>query len=400
MLLVSAILIAGAIALLVPIAVLWVECMAALRASQAVHCPPDRQPTLAVLMPAHDEAAVIGSTLKALLPQLPATAQMVVIADNCSDETATVARASGATVIERHDPIHRGKGYALDFGLHYLQPNPPDVVVMVDADCLVHEGAIEQIVNLAATTHRPVQAVYLMERPANSKPSSAISALAFLVKNWVRPTGLTQLGQPCLLTGTGMAFPWEVICTSPLASGNIVEDMQLGLDLAIAGSPPLLCPTARVTGLLPSLDRAATSQRTRWEHGHMQTLLTQVPRLLGEAVRQRRIDLLALALDLVVPPLSLLVMLWLGLALMAALAFTAGASGLPALILAVEGGLMLMAIAAAWGKFGRTMIPAQTLLAIPLYLLWKVPLYAAFLVRRQTKWVRTERDASHPTESV
>lgn len=381
-----------ALSLLVPIVVLVVECVAALFPPPARHEVTATAPSLAILMPAHNEALVIGETLAALTVQLGEGDRLVVIADNCDDDTADIARQAGATVIERFNSVERGKGYALDYGMKYLADNPPDVVVLVDADCRVEPGAIAKIANLAHRTQRPTQAIYLMELPANFKPSSAISALAFTVKNLVRPRGMDALGFPCLLTGTGMAFPWSQLVNAPLASSNIVEDMQLGLDLAIANHPPLLCRNARVTGILPQQDSAARSQRTRWEHGHLQTLLTQVPRLLSAGVRQGRLDLMALGMDLVVPPLSLLVMLWIAgmVALIGAalLGATAGA----AIALGLGGVLMTGAIVLAWAVFARKTIPAMTLLSIPFYLLWKIPLYASFLFKRQTRWVRTERD--------
>lgn len=379
--------------LAIPVAVLFIECIAALlpdRASAKV--APASHPRTAVLMPAHNEAVGIQQVLEELLPQLLPDDRLVVIADNCTDETATIARSTGATVIERQDKTRRGKGYALDYGVSFLTADPPDVVVLVDADCLVQPGTLQRIAHQAAVTNRPAQALYLMEQPATPKPKDAVSALAFLVKNLVRPRGLSQLGLPCLLTGTGMAFPWSIIRNAALASGNIVEDMQLGIDLSIAKHPPLFCDHTRVTGLLPQQEQAATSQRTRWEHGHLQTILTQVPKLLKTALSQQRFDLLAMSLDLSVPPLSLLIMIWIAVTGAAILAGCLGLSWWPTLVLAIEGLLMFAAILAAWARFGRAELPVRTLLAIPLYMLWKIPLYFAFLVRPQTEWVRTERD--------
>ncbi|MEC4806697.1 MAG: glycosyltransferase family 2 protein [Jaaginema sp. PMC 1079.18] len=382
-----------AIALLLPIAVLVIECTMAL-------LPGDRDPKTAtlpqfnVLMPAHDEAAVIDQTLDFLLPQLASPDQLIVIADNCSDNTAEIARNRGATVLERENTTQRGKGYALDYGLSHLETNPPEIVVLVDADCRCLPGSIAKIASQAAAQNRPVQALYLMEQPPNPQPKDSVSALAFLVKNLVRPRGLSQLGLPCLLTGTGMAFPWEIIRQAPLASGNIVEDMQLGLDLAIAGYPPQFCQTAKVTGILPPQGEAAKSQRTRWEHGHLQTLLTQVPRLTIAAIQQLRFDLLALALDLVVPPLSLLVMAWGAGLIIAAVGAFLGASWLPFGVLAIAGIFIFFSIVSAWAKFGQEEIPGKSLLAVPFYVLWKIPLYFAFLVKRQSQWVRTERSTA------
>lgn len=391
--LVNVLLLVVALGLAVPIAVLVVECCAALLPMRTRRGEElAARPSIAVLMPAHNEAAGIGATLETIVPQLAPADRMVTVADNCSDETAEIARRSGVTVLERHDDTDRGKGYAVNFGMKFLAENPPDVVVMVDADCRVEPGAIETVARLAMATGRPVQATYLMETPPQPSPKDSISALAFLVKNWVRPQGLAQFGLPCLLTGTGMAFPWSVTRHVSLEGSNLVEDMQLGLDLAVAGYAPVLSPKARVIGVLPQQQEAATQQRTRWEHGHLQTLKSQVPRLIQAAIAQKRGDLLALALDLCVPPLSLLVALWGVATLGAVLAGFAGASWLPAAILGVQGLFLAIAIVSAWAKFGRDRIPLGTLLSAPLYILWKIPVYFKFLVRPQQQWVRTERD--------
>jgi len=400
-----------ALGLLVPIAVLFIECSAALLSGRSDSWDASvPRPRVAVLVPAHNEAFGIGATLETILPQLTEQDRLVVIADNCSDETAAIAKRcceaqfactfGMTTVIERIDTDRRGKGYALDYGLRSIEVAPPEVVVLVDADCIVHEGAIDRIVRQAHEIARPVQSTYLMERPANPGPKDSVSALAFMVKNLVRPSGLAQLGLPCLLTGTGMAFPWSVIQKATLASSNIVEDMQLGLDLAIAGVPPVFSSDAKVTGRLPQQREAAKSQRTRWEHGHLQTLLTQVPQLFKASLGQRRFDLLAIALDMCVPPLSLLVMMWVAAIAGASVAGALGASWSPAIFLAIEGLLILISIVGAWAKFGRDDLPVLTLLAVPFYLLWKIPLYLAFLVRPQTKWIRTERDAVEAKEEL
>ncbi|MDJ0734018.1 MAG: glycosyltransferase family 2 protein [Nostocaceae cyanobacterium] len=379
--------------LMFPIATLFIECSAALLSNRTkTENDGTPRPKIAVLVPAHNEASGISITLKTLLPQLTNQDRLVVIADNCSDETAAIARQSGVTVIERHDSECRGKGYALDFGLKFIAAEPPEVVVTVDADCIVHQGTVDQIARLAAASRRPVQSTYLMAQPANPTPKDSVSALAFLVKNLVRPSGLTRLGLPCLLTGTGMAFPWSVIQTAPIASANIVEDMQLSLDLAIAGKAPLFCPAAKVTGYLPQQKQAAKSQRTRWEHGHLQTLLTQVPRLLKASIIQKRFDLLTIALDLCVPPLSLLVMMWIIAMGGGLLVGIWAGKWVPSILIAIEGIMIFLSIFQAWLKFGREHIPGLNFLAVPIYMFWKLPLYLSFLVQRQTKWIRTERD--------
>ena len=382
-----------ALGLFIPIAVLFVECCFALFPRCWVANDTKARPRIDVLVPAHNEALGISATLKTILPQLTAQDRLVVIADNCEDETADVARALGATAIERRDLSRQGKGYALDYGLRFIAANPPEAVVFVDADCIVHPGTIERLARLAVAATRPVQATYLMQSPKQQSVVNAISQLALTVKNLVRPSGLDRLGLPCLLTGSGMAFPWCVIHKASLASGNIVEDMQLAVELAINGYPSMFCSEAQVRGLIPQQQSSARSQRTRWEHGHLQTILTQVPRLLKAAFDQKRFDLLAIALDLCVPPLSLLVMFW-AMTMSGALLAGLGGSWTPTIILATQGILILLSIVGAWAKYARENLSLLTLLSVPLYILWKIPLYFAFLMRPQTKWIRTERDVT------
>ena len=144
--------------------------------------------------------------------------------------------------------------------------------------------------------------------------------------------------------------------------------------------------------------QAAKSQRTRWEHGHLEIILTQVPLLLIESVRQRRFDLLAIALDLCIPPLSLLVVIW--IAAIGGSLFAGLLEGywIPTNLLALEGVLIFISIVGSWAKFGYEEFPALTLLAVPFYILWKTPLYLAFLIQPQTTWSRTERDLVEPPE--
>ena len=391
-LLIDVVLWAIALILLIPVTVLFLECSAAFPSG----FPPTAEtkaprPKVAVLIPAYNEAAGIAATISTILSQLTPQDRLLVVADNCTDATAEIARNCGASAIERQDTQRKGKGYALDFGLKSIESDPPEVVIVVDADCICQPDCIKKLARAALASQRPVQATYLMEQPPNPTPKDSISALAFLVKNLVRPSGLKQLGFPSLLTGTGMAFPWSIIRSVSLASSNIVEDMQMSLDLAIAGHTTVFCPGAKVTGCLPQ-QQAAKSQRTRWEHGHLQTLLTQTPRLATALVQQKRFDLLAIALDLSVPPLSLLVAIWVAAFAASLLAATFGTSPIPAVFLAVQGLLILVSIIGAWSKFGRADISGSTLLSIPFYILWKIPLYQGFILKRQTKWVRTERD--------
>lgn len=350
------------------------------------------QISVAVLIPAHNEETVIAETISSIIPQLKKQDRLIVIADNCCDRTATIAREMGVTVIERENKELRGKGYALDYGMQYLTENPPEILILVDADCIVEEGAIKKLTETAKILHQPVQALYLMETPPQPSPKDLISAFAVKVKNLVRLGGLYNLKQPCLLAGTGMAFPWDVIQTVNLASSHIVEDMKLGLDLAIAKYPPVFCPSTQIIGKLPTKIDTATTQRKRWEHGHLEMIISYVPRLIIESIKQKRLDLLVIALDLSIPPLSLFVALCLAVTFMSALFMILGGSYLPFFLSAIALLQTMMGILVAWAKYGRKDLPLITLMKVPLYILWKIPLYLQFLFNREKQWIRTERD--------
>ncbi|MEX0701753.1 MAG: glycosyltransferase family 2 protein [Planctomycetales bacterium] len=383
-----------------PIAVFCVECIAAAlpaRRTSAVSPPNDLgaepDPRTVVLIPAHDEAAVIGETLARLLPTLPPSARAIVIADNCTDETAPLARSAGADVFERRDPRRRGKGFALEHALARLTDDPPDVVIVIDADCRADAALVSTIARLAHREGRPVQALDLVEIDGPAAGVHAVSTLGFRFKNLVRPAGLARLGLPCHLMGTGMAVPWRRLREVRLCGGHLAEDMQLGIDLAVAGAPPLFCPEVGVTSSAPRERSAFLTQRTRWEQGHLATLFSQAPRLLMAGIRQRRIDLAAMALDLAVPPLSLLAMMWL-LALSAGIAAgLLGGPWWPANVLAAQGLAMIAAVAAGWAARCRRQVPLRVLAAVPFYVARKLPIYASFVFKRQKAWVRTKREA-------
>ena len=138
---------AAALALLIPITVLTAEIMFALdHDGESVAPETGERGRLAVLVPAHDEASIIASALRSVIPHLAPDDRLLVVADNCSDDTAAIATKEGAEVIVRSDALRRGKGYALDCGVRHLERDrrgPPDIVVIIDADCQVSDGAID-----------------------------------------------------------------------------------------------------------------------------------------------------------------------------------------------------------------------------------------------------------------
>jgi cellulose synthase/poly-beta-1,6-N-acetylglucosamine synthase-like glycosyltransferase len=350
-----------------------------------------RQP-VAVLVPAHNESVGLLPTLANIQRQSLPGDRLLVVADNCSDDTAAVARAGGAEVVERNDPTKLGKGYALDWGVRHLSSNPPGIVIIVDADCRLEDGAINALAVTSAMTGRPVQALYLMTAPIASQINHQVAEFSWRVKNWLRPLGLGALKLPCQLMGTGMAFPWHVIRSADLGNAQIVEDLKLGLDLTLAGHPPVFCPSARVTSEFASSVKGAGTQRKRWEQGHLETILKTAPKLFTTAVARRDWNLLAITLDLAVPPLSLLGLLILGSFGFSLLYGLAGYSYAAFVISAASALTLAIATLIAWLKCGRDVVPPSALLLIPFYAFRKLKLYRQFIVGKiDSEWTRTDR---------
>jgi cellulose synthase/poly-beta-1,6-N-acetylglucosamine synthase-like glycosyltransferase len=345
-----------------------------------------------ILMPAHNEAAGIARFLTALLPKLGDTVRLVVVADNCTDDTAAVARAMGATVIERSSTSLRGKGHALAFGRDWLEQDPPDCVVILDADCELEGDSLARLVDHCVTTGRPVQSCYLMRTQANDAAMVQISNFAFRVKNLVRQRGARRIGAPAVLGGTGMAFPWALFKDAPLATSHLVEDLILGIALTRAGHAPVFLSSAR-TWSTPANQDATRTQRTRWEHGFIQTAFGQALPMIGEGLLRGNWGLFWLGVHIFVPPLALLMTLSAAALAASGLLALLGASPLPFALLLALLATVTLALAFAWSREGRDAVTAGTLARIPLYLLWKLPVYLKLVRGPQTEWVRTERNA-------
>jgi cellulose synthase/poly-beta-1,6-N-acetylglucosamine synthase-like glycosyltransferase len=384
-----------AAALAIPVTIFVIEIVAASVLPQRnwVMSPGrDRRPRCAVLVPAHNESTGLLPTLADISAQLGAADRLLVIADNCTDDTASVAAMAGAVVVVRNEPDRKGKGYALACGLCHLREDPPDTVIVVDADCRVADGAIDRLIAACEVTGRPVQGLFQMIAHDESPINFRVAEFAWRVKNSLRPLGLQALGLPCQLMGSGMAFPWSVIRSAQLASGSIVEDLKLGLDLALTGNPPLFCSFRTVTSTLPFSVKGAETQRLRWERGHIGMILTAAPWLIFLSVTRANFNLLALALDLAVPPLTLLGVLIVGMLILATIGTLLGLSSTAMLIsiaslVGLTGGVFI-----SWLKSGRDILPLRTITAIASYVIAKFPIYRSMISHRsRSEWIRTDR---------
>jgi cellulose synthase/poly-beta-1,6-N-acetylglucosamine synthase-like glycosyltransferase len=392
------IILAAAAIVAVPVAVLLLETVAAVSgrgAAASRKLDPTPRGRVAVLIPAHDEEEGLPASLANVKPQLRQGDRLLVVADNCSDGTERVARELGAEAVVRTDPVNRGKGFALDFGVRRLADDPPAVVIVLDADCTLDDAALDLLATTCEATGRPVQARYLMTAPADAAAGARLREFAWRVKNWTRPLGLHAVGLPCQLMGTGMAFPWDTIARADLATGALAEDLKLGLELAAEGRAPLFCPPAIVTSAFPTSGEGSRSQQRRWEQGHLSIIATTAPRAFASGLRRADLNRMALALDAAVPPLSLL---WLMVLATLAASLCAWLTGGGAASLVVSLGSLagfVCAALACWFMDGRDILPFRSLMLVGARALTKVPLYFSIVfLGRDQKWIRTDRRKS------
>ncbi len=379
-----------AIAVTIPLAMFVLECAASVFYRNREVQPKDV--IAAILIPAHNEEAVLGATLAALMPQLGDDDLVVVVADNCTDSTADIARQAGCTVLERTDAQNRGKGFALAWGIDHLRECPPQVVVIVDADCEVLPGTLSQLKSAAVECDYPIQANYLLKAPAGASLPIKVSEFAVLVKNAVRCRGASVLSIPVPLLGSGMAFPWADIADVSIASGEIVEDMKLGIELACEEKGALYLDHARVESRLPSTKEALAKQRERWEHGHLGMIQKFSPPVLKAAWKLKSLPLVGFFLDLIIPPLSLLLVFtvavflaFVGLGLLVDV-------GSAVYLVSFMFCAVVATVLAVWWAQGRDILAPKELAAMPLYVLSKFGIYTGFMKRKQTEWQRTDRD--------
>lgn len=359
---------------------------------------------IAVLVPAHDEATLIGRCVRSLRAQTYPVdrRRIVVVADNCTDRTAEVAAAAGAEVLVRQDPAARGKGQALRWAMDRLLADPwgADAVAVVDADSVADPELLSALEAHLAAGADVVQAEYLA-LSEDDTPRSALRGAAFLLFHRTRFAGRAVLGMACNLVGNGMLFSRRVLEEHPWEAFTGAEDLEHSMDLRLAGVRPVFAPSARVFAPVAAGGRGARTQRLRWEGGRFHVVRTRLARLLVSAARTRDWSRLDAAVDLAVPPLGLLVLLvgagTLLTGLLVAVGATPGWALAPwAASAAAIPAYVLIGLRAAHAPASAY----RAMLRAPLFVLAKVGTYLR-LTRglHADRWERTERPEPEHTGS-
>lgn len=348
-----------------------------------------------VVVPAHNESLGIGATVKNLkdLEYPPELFRVVVVADNCTDDTAAKAREAGALVLERKNAELRGKGYALAHAFERSLAEPVDAVVVVDADTLVSRNLLSAFAARLVQGQVAVQAHYGVQNP-NASWRTRLMRIALSMFHQVRGIGRERLGVSAGLRGNGMCFRTSLLREVPHDAFSLVEDLEYGIRLGRRGFRVAYAPEADVLGEMVSGEAASRSQRHRWEHGRALMLRQNGWPLLRDGLLKRSGLLIDLAMDVLVPPLSRVVGLW-----------ALGAVGSWSLFLLTGHGVwargafgfallpLTLYVGAGWLHSGTGLLGLVDLALAPAYVFWKVMLtFRAPKARKQTEWIRTKRE--------
>ncbi|MCB0063321.1 MAG: glycosyltransferase family 2 protein [Caldilineaceae bacterium] len=366
--------------------------------------PATARHRFAFLVPAHNEELLLPKTLANLsaLDYPKALYDVYVVADNCTDQTAMLARAQGAFVYERFNSVEVGKGYALQWLLQCIVESgrPFDAAVIVDADSVVSNNFLQV---MDAHLQQGAKVVQCYDGVLHPDRSWAVSlrAAAMAVLNYVRPQGRMVLGGSAGLKGNGMVFHREIL-EQYAWSASVTEDIEYHMTLILQGIRVRFAPDTVVLAEMPETLANSHTQNVRWEQGRLEMARHYIPKLLRAAIRPRTTSgrhssllFLDALMELFVPPFAVLMAL--------SLLFAVGALWLGTAALWLAGYILLGQVLYLLTGLLLTKAPAKVYLAflyIPMFMLWKLWLYVrVFFKIEEQGWVRAVRDSTEDVKA-
>jgi cellulose synthase/poly-beta-1,6-N-acetylglucosamine synthase-like glycosyltransferase len=352
------------------------------------------QNRFAIIVPAHNEQYNIQDTVKNLLSvDYPEKLrEIIVVADNCNDQTALLAQQAGSTVWERFDEVNRGKGYALDFAFEkILDDNLYDAVVVVDADTLVSQNLLLSFNTLLLNGHQALQAEYGVRNVRDSWRTKLMS-IALGMFHRTRSLARERLNVSVGLRGNGMCFSASVIKKYPHKVYSLVEDVEYGIHLGLSGIRVAFAHDAYVLGEMVSSARDSVSQRQRWEGGRVLLIKQYLSVLIKSAFKQKSLLLWDLAMDIIVPPVSYIAILSsVGIVLEVILLYVFNDINMSLYLWSFALLSFLLYILSGVQHSGLGPYGIIVLLYAPVYIVWKVLIVKPFGTKGNGQWIRTRR---------
>jgi 1,2-diacylglycerol 3-beta-glucosyltransferase len=358
----------------------------------------------ALVVPAHNEELSIFKTLNSLLSvDYPkSNYDIIVVADNCTDSTSSIATAAGVKVMERTNTNQRGKGYALRwcFDIILAHDSLYDAVTIIDADTCVSQNYLKVLNQYLINGSDAIQTSDMVEPNPNSW-SSEITRLGFTLYNHVRPLGRKVINCSAGIRGNGMCFSKSILTRIPWSTYSLNEDLEYGLILLLSGINVAFAPETAVYATMPSQVRNAVSQRSRWEKGRMPVIKIYTKKLLVSATKKLSFKLFDAFIELVTPAFvnlfaiitmlfAINVLVWVLLKdLQSNYVILWGVSLLLSILHVVVG---LIAVRA-------DKVLLKSIFYIPKYAVWKLMVYMKiFNNKSDGEWVRTTREKINSKE--
>lgn len=352
----------------------------------------------AIVIPAHNEEASIARTIKSILEiDYPRNLfDAVVIADNCTDATASVAKESGAIVMERTNKELRGKGFALRWCFDALLSSEKgyEAFIVIDADSIASKNFLSVMNYYLENGSEVIQATDIVE-PQPGVWSSEMTRIGFLLYNYVRALGRIVIHCPTGLHGNGMCFSANVLRSVPWQAYSIAEDLEYGLQLLLQGYPTKFAPEAIVWATMPQQAAHAQSQRARWEGGRFPVIRRYFFPLLRAAGQRLSYKYFDTLIDLITPALVNLLLVSIGMFFVSILLLVIGVENMD-IFAAAWGAVSLLGFAHMFIGLKASNADKEAYLALlhlPRYVLWKLSVIGR-LVRaaKSNEWVRTTRE--------
>ena len=242
------------------------------------------------IIPAHNEEAVVGNLIESLKNQNynKELYDIYVIADNCTDRTAQVAKEAGAIVYERFDPEKKTKGFALDWFIKQkIQENADyDALFVFDADNIVDKNFIKNMNKKLCQGEDVVQGYRDIKNPTDSWITSGY-ALFYWTMHRFYHLARYNVGLSPLLNGTGFMVRFDILKPDGWQTKTLTEDIEFSLQRIIKGKKLGWAIDAIVYDEQPVGFKQSWSQRSRWTVGHMQCI-KEYTKSLAKAIKDKK----------------------------------------------------------------------------------------------------------------
>ncbi|MCQ2358562.1 MAG: glycosyltransferase family 2 protein [Phascolarctobacterium sp.] len=249
----------------------------------------DNSKTFAMIVCAHNEDKVIAQLVDNLkrLRYPDEKYDIFVVADNCNDKTAEVARKAGAEVHERFSDEGKGKGFAMDWMFERLfkMERQYDAVCVFDADNLVHLDFLKEMCSHLNNGEQLIQG-YLDSKNPEDTWISGVFSISFWIVNHVWHLAKYNMGLSCCLGGTGMCIDTKLLKRYGWGATCLTEDMEFTMKAIMENIPTTWAHDAIIYDEKPLTFTAAWNQRQRWAQGHFDVCHRYLPKMFMKGIRE------------------------------------------------------------------------------------------------------------------